>query len=198
MVGKGRLPSSLTPMHEALIRPARTVSGSVWLMGLVSVLVAGCSAPSRQPDVQSRSQPITLTITSAGTTHRFSVEPARSVEEQEQGLMFRPDIAADSGMLFAPYPPGGGPPRVATFWMKNTPSPLDILFIRKDGTIARIVANTVPFSTAPVSSGEPVAAVLELRGGRSDELGIAEDDRVDWPGRDATNRNTVEAAQSPG
>lgn len=67
--------------------------------------------------------------------------------------------------------------------MKDTPSPLDILFIRPDETIARIAENTVPQSEAPISSGEPVDAVLELRGGRSLELGIAEGDRVTWAGR---------------
>lgn len=67
--------------------------------------------------------------------------------------------------------------------MKDTPSPLDIIFIRADGTIARIAENTTPFSEVPVTSGEPVAAVLELRGGRTAELGIAEGDRVSWQGR---------------
>ena len=114
--------------------------------------------------------------------HVFHVERARSAEKQAQGLMFRTDIPADGGMLFAPYPPGGGAPRVATFWMKNTPRPLDILFIRADGTVARIAENTLPFSEAMVSSGEPVAAVLEVNGGRTAELGIAEGDRVRWTG----------------
>ena len=83
-------------------------------------------------------------------------------------------------MLFWPYPAGGGAPRDANFWMKNTPSPLDILYIRADGTIARIAENTVPFSEAPIPSGEPVGAVLELMGGRSADLGIAEGDQVTW------------------
>ncbi len=66
--------------------------------------------------------------------------------------------------------------------MKNTPSPLDIIFIRADGTIATIAENTVPFSETPIPSGEPVAAVLEINGGRSAELGIAEGDKVTWTG----------------
>jgi uncharacterized protein len=94
--------------------------------------------------------------------------------------MFRTDIARDGGMLFAPYPPEGGAPREASFWMKNTPTPLDIVFIRPDGTIATIAENTVPFSEAPVRSGEPVSAVLEILGGRAAELGIAPGDRVTW------------------
>lgn len=122
-----------------------------------------------------------LTITTAdGTAHRFTVEVAATEPQQQQGLMYRPPLAPDAGMLFAPYPPDGGPPRTANFWMKNTPSPLDILFIRPDHTIATVAENTVPFSEAPVPSGEPVSAVLELGGGRAAELGIAAGDKVAW------------------
>lgn len=125
-----------------------------------------------------------VNIQSANGVHRFSVETAKTEDDQQRGLMFRTDIPKDGGMLFAPYPPEG-PPRVASFWMKNTPSPLDIIFIRADGTIAHIAENTTPFSETPVESGEPVAAVLELRGGRTAELGISEDDKVSWPGASA-------------
>ncbi|SEJ33885.1 hypothetical protein SAMN05428950_1011891 [Sphingomonas sp. OV641] len=121
-----------------------------------------------------------VTIASANGRHVFRVEIADTVAKQQRGLMYRTDIPKDGGMLFAPYPPEGGGPREASFWMRNTPSPLDIIFIRADGTIARIAENTVPFSEAQVPSGEPVAAVLELNGGRSAELGIAEGDKVTW------------------
>lgn len=122
----------------------------------------------------------TVTIESAGQRHMFKVDMARTASEQQRGLMFRTNIPADGGMLFAPYPAEGGGPREASFWMKDTPSPLDIIFIRADGTIAHIAENTVPFSTDPVRSGEPVAAVLEINGGRSAELGISVGDKVSW------------------
>jgi uncharacterized membrane protein (UPF0127 family) len=118
---------------------------------------------------------VPLTITSANGVHHFTVEVAATVEQQERGLMFRHAVGADEGMIF-PY----DPPVPASFWMKNTLVPLDMIFIRADGTIARIAANTVPLSLEPVPAGEPVAAVLELRGGRAAELGIREGDRVDW------------------
>jgi uncharacterized membrane protein (UPF0127 family) len=121
-----------------------------------------------------------LTIKSANGTHAFQVESAKTEAEQARGLMFRTDLKPDGGMLFWPYPAKGGEPVAANFWMKNTPSPLDILYIRADGTIARIAENTVPFSEAPIPSGEPVGAVLELMGGRAAELGIAEGDLVTW------------------
>ncbi len=126
---------------------------------------------------------VPVTVSGAGGRHVFRAEVARTPAEQQRGLMYRTDLKPDDAMLFAPYPPEGGPPRVASFWMKNTPTPLDIVFIRPDGTIARIAENTVPFSEAPVTSGEPDSAVLELVGGRAAELGIGEGDKVDWPGR---------------
>jgi uncharacterized membrane protein (UPF0127 family) len=64
--------------------------------------------------------------------------------------------------------------------MKNTVIPLDIIFIRADGTIASIAADTVPLSLEPIASLEPVAAVLEIAGGRAAELRIQAGDKVNW------------------
>ena len=72
------------------------------------------------------------------------------------------------------------PPRPASFWMKNTLIPLDMIFIRADGTIANIEANAVPLSLEAENSDGPVKAVLEIAGGRSAELGIKAGDKVDW------------------
>lgn len=143
----------------------------------------GNAAPKQGSEVASET--IALTITSTAGKHQFRVERAVDTVQQARGLMFRTNIPVDGGMLFYPYPGDGGPPREASFWMKDTPSPLDIIFIRADGTIARIAENTTPFSETPIASGEPVAAVLEIRGGRSAELGIAEGDSVTWDGRRA-------------
>jgi hypothetical protein len=117
---------------------------------------------------------IPLTIRSSNGEHHFIVEVAATPEQQERGLMFRKSLAGDRGMIF-PY----DPPVDASFWMKNTLIPLDMLFIRGDGTIVRI-AYAVPLSLDPVPAGEPVGAVLELRGGRSAELGIREGDIATW------------------
>ncbi len=101
-----------------------------------------------------------LTIYSANGAHRFTVEIARTPDQQEIGLMFRRSLPPDRGMIF-PY----DPPFPASFWMKNTLIPLDMIFIRADGRIARI-AQGVPELLDPVPAGEPIAAVLEIRGGR--------------------------------
>jgi uncharacterized membrane protein (UPF0127 family) len=72
------------------------------------------------------------------------------------------------------------PPQDVSFWMKNTLIPLDIVFIRANGTIARI-DNAQPLDLTPLPAGEPVAVVLEIAGGRAKQLGIKEGDRVTWP-----------------
>jgi uncharacterized protein len=126
---------------------------------------------------------VDVAIDTRAGTRTFHVELARTEAQQARGLMFRTDLGDDGGMLFAPYPGDGGPPRVASFWMKNTPSPLDILFIRPNGTIAKIAANAEPFSERPLGSGEPVSAVLEIKGGRAVVLGIAAGDKVRWNAR---------------
>ena len=115
-----------------------------------------------------------LTIKSKSGTHHFTVEIAATPDEQETGLMFRKSLAGDRGMIF-PY----DPPQDASFWMKNTLIPLDIVFIRANGTIARIT-NAEPMSIEPLPSGEPIAAVLEIAGGRAAELDIKEGDLVSW------------------
>jgi uncharacterized membrane protein (UPF0127 family) len=118
---------------------------------------------------------VPLTIRSGSAVHRFTVEVARTPAEQETGLMNRQSLASDRGMIF-PY----DPPQPAAFWMRNTLIPLDMIFVRADGSIVRIAANTVPLSLEPVPSGEPVAAVLEIAGGRSAELGLRAGDTVEW------------------
>jgi len=88
--------------------------------------------------------------------------------------MFRRTLAGNRGMIF-PYEPA----QEVAFWMQNTLIPLDIMFIRSDGTIVRIV-NAKPMDLTPLPSGQPVTGVLEIRGGRAKELGIKEGDIASW------------------
>jgi uncharacterized membrane protein (UPF0127 family) len=108
-----------------------------------------------------------------GTRHVFAVRLADTTETRARGLMYVTALEPDHGMLF-----DFGETRMVGMWMKNTPLSLDMLFITADGVIAKIARETTPFSTAIVSSGRPVRAVLEIRGGRAAELGIQPGDRV--------------------
>ena len=140
---------------------------------------AACQ-PAANPVALERSaaglEQVPLTITSGSKSHRFTVEVARSLEQQQTGMMNRNSLAPDRGMIF-PY----DPPQPVAFWMKNTLIPLDMVFISPGGKILRIEDSAVPLSLDQVPSGGPIEAVLELAGGRSAELGIKPGDQVDWP-----------------
>jgi uncharacterized membrane protein (UPF0127 family) len=137
-------------------------------------VLAKAPPAAKQPAALQR---VPLSIATKRGVRHFAVEMARTENEQARGLMFRTVVPKGTGMLFPM-----SPPRPAGFWMKNTLIPLDMVFIRADGTIARIAANTVPQSLDVVDSGEPVVAVLELAGGAAAAQGIAANDRVRWPG----------------
>ena len=74
-----------------------------------------------------------------------------------------------------------GTDRPHSFWMKNTLIPLDILFVKSNGAIARIAANATPLSEKAILSREPVRAVLEIPGGRAAQLGVAIGDTIRHP-----------------
>lgn len=120
-------------------------------------------------------QVIPLTVTHAGKAHVFRVEVAVTGPQQAYGLMFRTEMAPDEGMIFPM-----NPPRSASFWMRNTVIPLDIIFIGVDGRISNIAANAVPYAVDPIISDGQVKGVLELNGGRAAELGIVPGDKVTW------------------
>jgi uncharacterized membrane protein (UPF0127 family) len=117
-------------------------------------------------------QPLSI-VSDGGKTHQFQVEMAMTPQQQEVGLMFRHEVAPDSGMLFV-FPAA----QEGQFWMKNTLVPLDMVFINADGTIRSISENTVPLSLAVDDSGGPVLAVLELKGGLTAKENIAVGDKV--------------------
>jgi Uncharacterized conserved protein len=114
-----------------------------------------------------------LIQTKSGKVHNFTVELALTAEQRSQGLMHRESMPKDHGMLF-----DFGETRPVSMWMRNTPLPLDMLFIERDGTISHIHRKAVPFSEAIIDSRGPVHFVLELNGGRAAALGIEVGDRV--------------------
>ena len=115
----------------------------------------------------------TLTIDTQDGPVLFNVEIADDDAERAQGLMYREPLPDNRGMLFhfqtAEY---------ASFWMRNTPSSLDIIFIGVDGRILNIADHTIPYSEAGVPAAGLTRGVLEIRAGRAEELGIRPGDRV--------------------
>ncbi len=136
----------------------------------------GLSAPV-QAQVITSPQPTLpqnpLVIQTAKGRVNLTVEMALTPQQQQTGLMYRKTLAPNAGMLF-----DFGRESPQAFWMKNTLIPLDMLFIKADGTIVRIAAMTKPLSEDTVPSYEPVRVVLEIPGGRAAELGIKPGDKA--------------------
>jgi uncharacterized protein len=137
-------------------------------LALFGLLLA--AGPVRPADRQ------TVEIASKNGVHAFSVEMAENDADRAKGLMFRKELPEGKGMLF-----DFKRDQEVSFWMENTYIPLDMLFIRGDGTILRIAENTEPMSTKLIPSGGPVRAVLEVIGGSARKFGIAPGDRVAHP-----------------
>lgn len=101
------------------------------------------------------------------------LEVADTPEEKQKGLMNRPSLKKDRGMVFIFRPPSS-----VTFWMKDTLIPLDMIFI-KEGTIVKIVKNTEPNQTHILySSDEIITEVVEVNGGFADEFEIKAGDKI--------------------
>ena len=142
--------------------------------GLRAILAIGFLALAAAGALAQEAATEPLTVVSRTGRHAFAVEVMRNDADRSRGLMFRRTMAPDRGMLF-----DFGEVAPVTMWMKNTYLPLDMLFIRADGTVARVAPDTEPLSTKVVPSGEPVLAVLELNAGTSARLGIRAGDRVE-------------------
>lgn len=106
----------------------------------------------------------------------FQVEMARTAQERERGLMFRRELPRDGGMLFVQAP---GP---ATFWMKNTYIPLDLLYFDADGRLLQVEAGVLPCvtPTCPIypSATATVRYVLEINAGEAARRGIRVGDQL--------------------
>lgn len=140
-----------------------------FLPAFAFMVLAACSGGQGELDT------VEITITTSQGPRTLVVEHADEGHEHETGLMGRKTIGRHDGMLFTSPSEG-----VPAFWMKDTLIPLDMIFIRADGTIADIAADRQPGDLTEVSPDEPVRAVLELEGGRSDEMGLEAGDTVVW------------------
>jgi len=140
----------------------RTILALLLTFGFV---FSACAADITGPQPTLPTAP--LVIDTPKGPVQFTVEMAVNWPQQEAGLMFRKSVAPNAGMLF-----DFGKEQETAFWMKNTLIPLDMLFIKANGTIARIEVNAKPLSEDSIPSYEPVRAVLEIAGGRAGQLGL--------------------------
>ena len=139
------------------------------IFALLLSMLAGVTACQAEPKV-------TIT-TKEGRTVSFAVEIADTPSKREMGLQYRRELAADRGMIFL-FPAESQ----QSFWMKNTPLRLDMIFINRERRIVGIVEQTVPFSLDPRSVSAPSQYVLEINGGLAKRHGIKAGDTVRFDG----------------
>lgn len=140
---------------------------------LLFLFVVGTQAHAQQEKLPTEDVIIRI---SDGTEFTFVSEMALTPEQQSMGMMFRTEMGDFEGMLFVvPVP------RRASFWMRNTLIPLDMIFVRANGRIANIIENAEPETDTSRRSKGRVKAILEIPGGRTAELGIKAGDLVIHP-----------------
>ena len=135
---------------------------------------SGAGAQTSAPEPLSAFPQSLLAIrTTAGKVVNFQIWMADNPRREEQGMMFVRDMDEHAGMLF--LFPGNPQPMM---WMKNTYLSLDLLFINAQGRIEYIAAQATPLSLSVIKSPKPALAVLELKGGACQLLGLKVGDSV--------------------
>ena len=158
-----------------MIRRRVVVRITLYAVVLSGVLMA--SACTRTGPMDASGQPLeALSVVTASGEHKFMVEIADDDAERARGLMFRPPLEDDRGMLFQFQTASE-----QSFWMKNTPSSLDIIYIDPRGRIVSIASHATPNSEAPIPSNGAANGVLELRAGRASEIGAKPGDTIKHP-----------------
>jgi uncharacterized membrane protein (UPF0127 family) len=151
------------------------------LLLLLSLFLAAAAVPAGAEGLKRERATL---VTAGGKTYEFDVEIADSADTRARGLMFRRRLGARAGMLFF-Y----DSEQHISMWMRNTYIPLDMIFIKENGSVHRIQEDTEPFSEEVILSGEPVFAVLEVNAGTTRELGLRPGDRVEHPRFGAATNN---------
>lgn len=166
-------------------RLAGALSALVLFTGACAHAVGDPTAPDA---VVAFGGPDRVVIDTAEGPVEFTVEVAATDEQRQRGLMHRESLAADAGMLF-----DFEREQIVSIWMENTLIPLDIIYIRRDGRIVKIIDNAEPLSRRQLLSDFPVLSVLEILGGQAQERGIEPGDTV----RHALFGNAVSDAPEP-
>mgnify|MGYP001174807142 CR=1 FL=1 len=130
------------------------------LLPVVLCILLGCNGPGP-------AGPRVEILLKNGDSLLVPVEVAATKKKRELGLMYRNELPETHGMFFI-FPKE----TTLSFWMKNTPLPLDIVFINSKFQIVHVAKNTVPYSTARISSLHPAKYVLEVNGGFCERKGV--------------------------
>jgi len=143
---------------------------------LLFAALVGLAGLAQTASATTLCEPTKVTAIGDWGQANFTVEIADTPAARSQGLMNVPQMPLLSGMLFI-----FDRPQHATFWMRNTLIPLDMLFVGVDGTILTIHENAHPMDDTTIDGGTGVLAVLEINGGLAARLGIKVGDVLRHP-----------------
>ena len=144
-----------------------------------SLLLLGCAddGQSGTDDLRSFQNEGTLAFyaPNGDTLKTITIDIADTDAERRRGLMRQRTLGYDRGMLFVFDTAARG-----SMWMKNTPLPLDIVFVAPDSQVINIARRTTPFSEEKITPAAPRKFVVEVRAGFADRFGLTDSTRVRW------------------
>lgn len=145
---------------------------------LCLLLMAACQSkesPPSDPETFRADGTLSFVRADSSIIRTIEIEIAEDDASRQRGLMYRRQMTLDQGMLFI-----FNEEDMRSFWMANTPIPLDIAFVDADAQIVNIVKRTKPLSQEHVNSTGPAQYVVEVRGGFSDRYGLDETASIRW------------------
>lgn len=156
-----------------------------YIIAATLLILAGCSSDDSQvidtPEIEFRADGLLEVLRPDGSIlTTIVIEIAEGDSARARGLMQRTSLPARGGMLFL-----DDEEKIQTFWMRNTPLPLDLIFVDADSNIVSISKRARPFTEQTISSTDVALYVLEVNGGFSDRYGIDESMRIRWRLKDS-------------
>ena len=151
------------------------------VLSFSGLIMQGCGTDNGeqvidQPEIPFRADGVLKILKEDGSTlTTVVIEIAEGDSARARGLMQRTSLPARGGMLFL-----DDEEKIQTFWMRNTPLPLDLIFVDADSQIVNIAKRARPFTDQTISSTDSALYVLEVNGGFSDKYGIDESMSISW------------------
>lgn len=150
------------------------------LLTVLTVVLTGCNGSDDRNVIDmgtafTKEGTLSFVRPDGAVIRTIDIEIAETTEEQGRGLMHRRSVGYDRGMLFI-----FDETDTSGFWMKNTPMPLDIIFVAADSQVVSIAKRTTPFSEKTIRPDAPKQFVVEVRAGFADRFGLTDSTRIRW------------------
>lgn len=145
-------------------------------MSILGLTCSSTDTPSSDTDTSFQNEgSLTFYGPNRDTLHTISIQIADTDAERKQGLMHRRSLGYDRGMLFVfdEVDDSG-------MWMKNTPLPLDIVFVAPGSQVINIAKRTTPFSEKSITPDAPNKFAVEVRAGFADRFNVTDSSYIRW------------------